>query len=352
MRLRPIIVAAATAAATAVAMAGPTQAAPTPTTLIKNLVGPLSLSVDHGHIYVSQSFAGKLTRYRADGGGGTDLVVRPNVDIEAVEAKGPGTLYTVTGTRTGGQKFAKLLHRSADGTTTVVANTRRFEVNNNPDHGTLYGFRDLSNSCAAKVPAQVGGKPYKGKVDSHPYGTARRLNGTILVADAGGNDLLRVSPGGVISVVAVLPAQPLTVTDANRASVGLPHCTVGHKYYFEAVPTDVEVLGHFAYVTTLPGGPEDPSLGARGKVYRFNLRNGNRRLLATHFLGATGVAVSPTGRVYVAELFGNRISTISQHKRKTVLSVPSPAAIEWHNGYIFATSNATSPNGSVIRFTP
>jgi hypothetical protein len=77
-----------------------------------------------------------------------------------------------------------------------------------------------------------------------------------------------------------------------------------------------------------------------------------RTVLAKHFLGATGVAVSNTGRVYVAELFGNRISTISHHKRKTVLSVPSPAAIEWHGGHIFATSNATTPPGSIIRFTP
>jgi hypothetical protein len=351
MRLRPIIVAAATAAATAVAMAGPAQAAPAP--LITNLAGPLSLSVDKGHIYVAQTFGGKLTRYLVNGNGGKDLFVRnPNIGIGGVEAKGPGTLFTVTGETTGGQPFAQVLHLSKSGKKTTVANMRGFEVNNNPDHGTLYGFRDLSNKCAAKVPAQVGGKPYKGKVDSHPYGTARTHNGSILVAEAAGNDLLRVSPGGVISVVDVLPAQPLKVTNANRGGIGLPHCTVGHKYYFEPVPTDVEVRGHKAYVTTLPGGPEDPSLGARGKVYRINLLNGHRKLLAKHFLGATGVAVSPTGKVYVAELFANRVSTISHGKRKTVMSIPSPAAIEWHHGHIFVTSDSTTPNGSIITFTP
>jgi hypothetical protein len=353
MRLRPIILAAGTAAATAVAMAGPAQAAPTPTTLIQNLAGPLSLSVNDGHIYVAQSFGGKLTRYLVDGSGGKDLFVRsPSIDIEAVEAKGPGTLFTVTGETTGGQKFAQVLHLSSKGKKTVVANTRGYEVNNNPDHGTSYGFRDLSNSCAGKVPAQVGGKPYKGKVDSHPYATARTHSGSILVADAGGNDLLRVSKSGAISTAAVFPGQPFKVRPSNRAGLGLPRCTLGHKYYFEAVPTDVEVHGHNAYVTTLPGGPEDPSLGARGKVYRVNLLNGKVKLLAKHFLGATGVAVSPSGKVYVAELFGNRISTISGGVRKTVLSTPEPAAIEWHNGNLFFTGNSVTPPGSIMRWTP
>ena len=354
MRLRPILVAAAAAVATAVSMAGPAQAAPIPLTLITNLAGPLSFSVDGGKIVVAQSFGGKLTGFNADGTGRQDLFVRsPKIGIGGVEAAGPGTLFTVTGKTAKGQKFAQLANLSDSGTKTTVANLRGFEVQKNPDHGTSYGFRDLSSSCAAKVPAAVGGKPYLGKVDSHPYGVARILGtGSVLVADAGGNDLVRVSKTGTISVAAVFPAQPLAVTKPMATGLHLPKCTVGHKYYFEPVPTDVEVRGHFAYVTTLPGGPEDPSLGARGKVYRVNLRNGNVQLLATHFLGATGLALSPSGRVYVAELFGNRISTISHGKRVTVLSVPAPAAIEWHNGRLFTTSNSLGPNGSILRFTP
>jgi hypothetical protein len=351
MRLRPIIVAAVTAAATAVSLAAPAQAAPTP--LVQNLAGPLSLSVNQGKIYVAQSFAGKLTRYLVTGQGGHDLFVRtPAIDIEGVEAKGPGTLFNVTG-EAGGTKFAQLVHINKTGKKkTVLANLRAFEVKANPDHGTTYGFRDLSNKCAAKVPAQIGGKPYQGKVDSHPYATARAHHGSILVADAGGNDILQVSKSGAISVLKVLPAQPLKVTKARQTGLGLPKCTVGHKYYFEAVPTDVEVRHHFAYVTTLPGGPEDPSLGARGKVYRINLHNGHLKRLAKHFLGATGLAVSPTGKVYVAELFGNRISTISHGLRKTVLSLPSPAAIEWYQGHLYATTDATTPHGSIVRFAP
>ena len=226
MRLRPIIVAAATAAATAVAMAGPAQAAPTPTTLVDNLVGPLSLSVNKGHIYVAQTFGGKLTRYLVNGNGGKDLFVRdPKIGIGGVEAKGPGTLFTVTGETAGGQTFAQVVHLSNKGKKTVVANTRGYEVNNNPDHGKVYGFRDLSNKCAGKVPAQIGGEPYRGKVDSHPYATARTHSGSILVADAGGNDLLRVSKSGAVSTVAVFPA---TAEEGHEGAAHQPRTAQVH----------------------------------------------------------------------------------------------------------------------------
>jgi hypothetical protein len=332
-------------------MAAPAQAAPAP--VVENLVGPLSFSVDGNAIVVAQSFAGKLSQFQLNGTGGKDLFVRdPKIDIGAVDAAGPGTLFSVTGKTPKGVKFAQLAHLSASGKKTTWANLRGFEVKSNPDHGTSYGFRDLSSSCAAKVPAQVGGKPYRGKVDSHPYASARLSKSSALVADAGGNDLLRVTSTGKTRVVAVFPAQPLKVKKAIAQGLHLPKCTVGHKFYFEAVPTDVEVRGHQAYVTTLPGGPEDPSLGARGKVYRVNLHTGHVKLLAKHFLGATGVAVSPAGKVYVAELFGNRISTISHGLRKTVLSTPGPAAIEWHNGQLFFTSNSLNPPGSILRWAP
>jgi len=301
---------------------------------------------------VAQSLGGKLTEFNADGSGRQNLFVRsPKIDIGGVDAAGPGTLFTVTGKTPKGQKFAQLASLSDSGKKTTLANLYGFEVQKNPDHGTSYGFRDLSSSCATKVPAKVGGKPHVGKVDSHPYATAR-FGTSVLVADAGGNDLLRVSKAGTTSVVAVFPAQPLKVTKPMATGLHLPKCTVGHTFYFEPVPTDVAVRGHDAFVTTLPGGPENASLGARGKVYRVNLVTRQVKLIATHFLGATGLAISPAGQIYVAELFGNRISTISHGKRKTFLSTPAPAAIEWHNGNLFFTSASVTPAGSILRLTP
>jgi hypothetical protein len=350
MRLRPILVTAVAVAAAAVTTAVPAQAAAPP--IVQGLAGPLSLSVDHGKLFVAQSFGGKLTRYRTDGSGAHDLVTKnPAIEIGAVEAAGPGTLFALTGKNKAG-KFARLVHLAGDGTTTTRADLRGFEKTNNPDKNVQYGFRDLSASCAKKVPKEAGGgDPQPGIVDSHPYATALLPSGAVLVADAAGNDLLRVSKSGQTRVVALLPPQPTKITKALAASQHLPKCTAGHTYWFEPVPTDVEVRGHVAYLSLLPGGPEDPSLGARGKVYTVNLLTGAVTQIGRNFLGATGVAVSPTGKVYVSELFGNRISTIRNGKRHKVFSVVQPSALEWHNGHLFATTN-TFTNGSIEKFTP
>ena len=255
MRPRSILAALAAAGLAAGLAATPAQAAGP---LIQGLAGPLAISVDDGKIYVAQSFGGMLTRYGVDGSGGKVLVKKnPKVEVGAVQAAGPGLLFAVTGKNADG-KFAKLKHRASDGTVTTRADLRGFEKRFNPDGHVTYGFRDISASCAKKVPEEIGAS-YKGIVDSHPYATAMMADGTAVVADAAGNDIITVSPSGFRTEIATLPGQPLKVTKALAGQFGMPGCAVGHKFWFEPVPTDVEVHGGLLYVTTLPGGPEDPS---------------------------------------------------------------------------------------------
>jgi hypothetical protein len=105
-----------------------------------------------------------------------------------------------------------------------------------------------------------------------------------------------------------------------------PDCA-GATYNFEAVPTDVEVRGGYLFVTTLPGGPEDPSLGARGKVYRVNPRTGDVKEIASGLLGATNLALKG-GKIYVAELFGGQISVIKHGKPSKYMELPGVVAVE------------------------
>jgi len=324
--------------------------------IIEGLAGPLQLAVgDDGTIYVAQSFSGTLTAVGKKGV--TDLVSLPGRGMEGVDATGKGT---VTFTTIGGDEFsitsADVRRVQPNGKVSMLADTLAFEAANNPDGDVSYGFQGLTQECAESVPSEgpehPGGFPYTGIVDSHPYAVALLPDGSRVIADAGGNDLLRVAANGSISAIAVLPPQPVEVTPEIAASVGLPACTVGSSYNFEPVPTDVE-LGPdgLLYVSLLPGGPEDPSLGARGSVYTVDPATGEVAFVAGGFVTATNVAVAPDGTVYVAELFGNQISRVVGTGGEPVVELPNPAAVEWADGKLYATVDVFG-NGSVVTVTP
>jgi sugar lactone lactonase YvrE len=104
------------------------------------------------------------------------------------------------------------------------------------------------------------------------------------------------------------------------------------------------------YVSALPGGPEDDSLGARGRVFTVHPTSGAVTEIASGFLGATDLAVTPDGTVYVAELFGNRISKVSGGGAELVVELDQPAAVEYANGVLYATTGAFG-NGAVVTIT-
>jgi hypothetical protein len=151
-----------------------------------------------------------------------------------------------------------------------------------------------------------------------------------------------VDRNGNVKTVAVLPPQsPVIATAAAAETAGLPPCVVGATFVAEPVPTDVEV-GHDGslYVSTLPGGPEDSSLGARGSVYKVNPWTGTSTLIATGLLGAVNLALSPSGTIYVSELFGDQVSKIVNGSPVPVVSVPQPSALEWSRGRLYVATDS------------
>ena len=167
------------------------------------------------------------------------------------------------------------------------------------------------------------------------------------VADAAGNAILKVSKKGKVSTYFVLRPQKAVVTAEAAALFGLPDCAIGATYAFEPVPTDVEVKRQgYLIVSMLPGGPEDASLGARGGVIRIG-GDGEYSNLASGFLGATNVAIGKGGRIYVAELFANRVSVLRDGVVKTVADVPSPAGVEYANGMLYVSTDVFA-NGSIV----
>ena len=230
---------------------------------------------------------------------------------------------------------------------THTADLLAYDQAKNPDQAISYGI-DNPTPCQEKAFAAWGGARYAGGVDSHPYAVAPLDKSSWVVADAGGNDLLKVDEKGNVSTLAVLPRQATTITAEGAAALGLPDCVIGATYNFEAVPTDVEVTKDGFLVSLLPGGPEDPSLGARGSVVHVD-GQGMTHLVAGGFLGATNLAVDPTGSIYVAELFAGRISKIEDGKVSPYVDLPNVLSLQFAHGNLYAGTMASeSGPGSIV----
>ena len=176
-----------------------------------------------------------------------------------------------------GAAFGRLL-KVAGGHTSFVADFPAFEAAHNPDHG-------------------AGAEPGSSGIDSDPYAVLAEP-GHQVVADAGGNDLLRVDRNGHISVLAVFPVR-MTLAPPE---LGLPP---GTKIPFQAVPTSVTRGPDGAYyVGELTGFPF-PKGAAR--VWRV-VPGHKPQVYARGFTNIIDLAFDGRGRLDVLEIAANGLS--------------------------------------------
>lgn len=316
--------------------AGAVQAPPGPHA--DGLAGPLAIDLVHGGrtALVAQSDSGTASLVGSDGKV-RDVFSEPGLDGIAAGPFGV-VVYSVRDGDETGFTSSLLKVRFPWGATRTLADLGAYETAHNPDSVNTYGVQGLSDECAAQWPTdEIGPPSYPGQVDSNPYKLAVTIFG-VYVADAGANAIWFVDWAGHIRTVGVLPPQPLVIPD-DPSSTGVPECAAGKVYNFEPVPTDVEVTPRGMFVSLLPGGPEGPELGARGSVVRLNPWTGRSNVVATGFAGATDLAVSPRGDIYVAELFGNNVSKVTRHGTETVAELPMPAAVAWGAGRLVVAYN-------------
>jgi hypothetical protein len=330
-----------------VASAAWTPPVPNPQVISDALAAPFNLSLQRNQVLVADGGLGIIGDVAADGS------VATVVEAEGAEgvAHGNGRSFAYTTTITDGDTFTILesgLHISASNGSTLYADTLAYEQANNPDGAVTYGVVGQPSQCV--IDALTGaGLPvtYTGVVDSHAYSVAS-LGNAWIVADAAANALLSVDRKGNIRTLAVLPPQPVEITSEAAAAFGLDPCVVGTVYTFEPVPTDVEIgIDGQLYVSLLPGGPESPVLGARGSVYKVNPWTGSFRVEATGFLGATNVAVGLRREIYVAELFGGRISVVRNGQTSELVSLPGVVAVEFgSDGSLWASTLGDEASGA------
>lgn len=339
--LAPVAV-AATAVLLAGLLAAPASAAPrfTPRPVADSLALPLSLAVgDSGHVYVAQSGKGRITRITPDGERRRVFQAPRRTETAGVSWHEEGLTFATTRTPRSetdsgtGRVWFKPRGEDAH----RIANTTRYEEAENPDHVNRYGFRDVSKACKRRLPRGLNSR---GTPFSHPYATT--FDGTTTyVADAGGNTILSVAEDRTISTVAVLPPVDVRVSRKLARRYDLPLCVAGHDVSLEPVPTDVEMGSDgLLYVTSLPGGPEDPDLGANGAVLQVEPATGEVTQLATGLFGATGLALTDSGDILVAQLFANSIARIPAGTSEFEVwrEVRAPADVEWTPEATYATT--------------
>lgn len=207
------------------------------------------------------------------------------------------TLYAVVGQANalpgGKETFSLLVKVGPDGKPETVADLGKYEKEHNPD-GT--------------VP------------DSNPFGLAATPDGNLYVVDAGGNDLLKVTPGGEVSTV--------TAWKDN------------------AVPTAVafDKSGQ-AYVTFL-----SPFPFTVGSSRLERLTGSTSQVVVPALTTGVDVEVGPDGNVYVLEHTAEQLPGPPPHfkeKSGRVLRV-TPSGLEAvATGLNFPTKMAFGPDGAL-----
>lgn len=217
----------------------------------------------------------------------TLMAALPNAT--AVSAIGTGSAYAVTGG--GGDEGgppppgAASLFRISNGHAALVADLGAFEAAVNPH------------------PAQV---------DSNPFDVFVLNGGGVLVADAGGNDVLYVDNKGRVDWVAVLPDE--LVSTANIKSLaGCPagppdFCALPDMIPAEPVATAVTIgPDGAAYVSELKGFPAPTGESriwriAPGTLHADCATSPACQVVADGFTSIVDLSFGPDGTLYVTEM--------------------------------------------------
>jgi hypothetical protein len=226
-------------------------------------------------------FTGAVTKVRDDGSKEKVLTKLPSIINGEGEVLGPSDIAF-----TGGQKFVLSIglggsdeFRAAFGEDGALLGTL---VSGKLKHGGWSLFADvLANEVAAN--------PDGTDVDSNPVGLVRQGEG-YLVADAGGNAVVRASHKGTFTTIAVLP---------SGSALAPPFVPPGTQIPTDAVPTSVVQGPDGAYyISQLTGFPFE-----KGDANIWRVVPGQApTVYASGLTNLTDLAFAPDGSLYAVEI--------------------------------------------------
>jgi hypothetical protein len=208
-------------------------------------------------------------------------------------------------------------------------------------------FADLAAFELANNPDQ--GQPGTGP-DSNPYGMVPAPDGGVVVADAGGNDLLRVDRHGAITPIAVFPVQPTPGPDGSVIPMHFVPTTVVRgpdgAYYVGQLTGFPFPVGGARVWRVVPGSA--PTVYASGFTNIIDIAFDRRGRLLVLEIATNGLlSGDPTGALARVERSGRRTEIL-----RTGLVNPTSVAVA-SDGSLYVSNRGTQVGvGEVLRVRP
>lgn len=325
-------------------------------TTISGFAGPLPglTLAPKGHLLVADQSVGIVPIRRGEPGA---PIVLPGVTDMSVAAD--GTIWALTGA--GGPPPEGPQNDTGQGLHVIGRGGEPRKIVN------LFQFEATYNPHTAAAPNLP---------DSNPYDVQALGPHHALVADAGGNDLLRIDRSGQVKVLAVFPDE--VVSTANIKSLAgcpspAPFCSLPDAMPAQPVPTSIAIdKKGYIYVGELKGFPAP---AGESNIWRISPKaNGARcgespdcvKVFDGGFTSVIDLAFGEDGLLYVTEFdekswaaveifgtpAGGTINACNLKSRKCTevkKALPQPTAIAFDkDGALWSTQKALTPDGAEV----
>jgi len=158
----------------------------------------------------------------------------------------------------------------------------------------------VTTLAGSEKPGYADGKGKKASFNQ-PFGVTVDASGTVYVTEIGNHLIRKISPEGMVTTVAGSGRQGFANGTGLAASFSQPHGLAvdgaGNLYVADTANQMIRKITPAGLVLTLAGSGRQGSVDGPGPGAEFNF--------------PIGIALGPSGSVYVADTFGNKIRKIT-----------------------------------------